>query len=56
MCSGNGYHLLYKLDSLPTDNFPVLKDTLKGIAYHFRDISGEAKDGKLFNIGACQRV
>jgi hypothetical protein len=32
MCSGNGWHLLYKLASMPTDNFPMLKDTLKGIA------------------------
>ncbi len=52
MCSGNGWHLLYKVPSWPADAhwFGVLKDTLKGIAYHFRDISGEAKDGKQFNI------
>ena len=50
MCSGNGWHLLYKLRSLPVSDFPVLKDTLKGIAYHFRDISGDAKDGKQCSI------
>ena len=50
MCSGNGFHLLYKLDSLPTSNFSVLKDTLSGIAYHFRDIAGDEKDGKQCNI------
>lgn len=49
-CSGNGYHLLYKLSSMPVSDFLVLKDTLKGIAYHFRDISGWASEGKLFNI------
>src|SRR5208282_3695330 len=50
-CSGNGWHLLYRLGSLPAEeSFPLLTDVLKGVAYHFADISGKAEDGKLCNI------
>ena len=35
-CSGNGHHLLYKLDSLPISYFETLHDVLKAVAHHFR--------------------
>jgi hypothetical protein len=35
-CSGNGYHLLYKLGSLPTSYFETLHDVLKAVAHQFR--------------------
>jgi len=40
-CSGNGYHLLYKLDSLPTSYFETLHKVLKAVAYRFRDESAK---------------
>jgi hypothetical protein len=38
-CSGNGYHLLYKLDSLPTSYFETLHNVLKAVAHRFREES-----------------
>jgi hypothetical protein len=35
-CSGNGYHLLYKLDALPVSYFETLHDVLKAVAHQFR--------------------
>lgn len=48
-CSGNGWHLLYRLADIPVSEHWLLKDVLKGIDHHFQDISGHVKDGK-----ACQ--
>jgi hypothetical protein len=49
-CSGNGWHLLYRLpDLLPSDHW-LIQDILRGIAHHFRDISGDFKDGKICQI------
>jgi hypothetical protein len=35
-CSGNGYHVLYKLGSLPTSFFETLHNVLKAVAHQFR--------------------
>lgn len=49
-CSGNGWHLLYKLPSLPTSRYELLKAVLKAINKKFSHVSGDHKDGRICKI------
>jgi len=49
-CSGNGWHLLYKLPSLAPTWYADLKDVLKAVANQFEGVSGKFADGKICQI------
>ena len=49
-CSGNGWHLLYKLPSLSPAWYNDLKDVLKAVAQQFDSVSGKLADGKICQI------
>lgn len=49
-CSGNGWHLLYKLPSLAPAWYADLKDVLKAVAQQFDSVSGKCADGKICQI------
>lgn len=49
-CSGNGWHLLYKLPSLAPTWYADLKDVLKAVAQQFDSVSGKFADGKICQI------